>query len=144
MLALTQTPSLRMGRCVRTYVGRTALDFSRVLEQHAGYCRALAACGAAVRVLEVNAHFPDGVFLEDTAVVLDELAILASMGTASRRGEPAGIEQILSEHRGILRIHPPGQLEGGDVLQIGRRLLVGLSSRTNAAGIEAVAAPAGP
>ena len=71
MLALTQTPSLRMDLGVRTYVGREQLEFSRVLDQHAGYCRALAAAGASVRVLEVNSRFPDGVFIEDTAVILD-------------------------------------------------------------------------
>ena len=140
MLALAQAPSLRMDLGVRTYVGRTALEFSRVLDQHAGYCRALADCGAQVRVLEVNAHFPDGVFIEDTAVVLDEIAVLASMGTASRRAEPPGVEQALQEYRDVVRLDAPANLEGGDVLRIGRRLLVGLSSRTNAAGIEALTA----
>lgn len=140
MLALAQAPSLRMDLGVRTYVGRTALEFSRVLDQHTGYCRALADCGAQVRVLEVNAHFPDGVFIEDTAVVLDEIAVLASMGTASRRAEPPGVEQALQEYRDVVRLDAPANLEGGDVLRIGRRLLVGLSSRTNAAGIEALTA----
>lgn len=140
MLALTQTPSLRMDLGVRTYVGRTGLDFARALSQHADYCRALVGCGAAVRVLEVNAHFPDGVFVEDTAVVLDEVAILAAMGTHSRRAEPAGVEQVLGEYRELARIELPATLEGGDVLRIGKRLLVGLSSRTNAAGIAALTA----
>ena len=140
MLALAQAPSLRMDLGVRTYVGRTAIEFTRVLDQHPGYCRALAECGAQVCVLEVNAHFPDGVFIEDTAVVLDELAILASMGTASRRAEPGGIEQTLRAYRDVVRLELPATLEGGDVLRIGRRLLVGLSSRTNAAGIEALTA----
>src|SRR5512144_374868 len=104
MLALTQTPSLRMDLGVRTYVGRTGLDFARALSQHADYCRAIVGCRAAVRVLEVNAHFPDGVFLEDTAVVLDEVAILAAMGTPARRAEPAGVEQVLGEYRELARI----------------------------------------
>lgn len=143
MLALTQTPSLRMDLGVRTYVGRTEIDFSRALDQHADYCRLLAHCGAAVRVLETNAHFPDGVFLEDAAVVLDEVAIMASMGTAARRGELPGIELVLSEYREIDRIELPALLEGGDVLRIGRKLLVGLSARTDAAGVAALAAIAG-
>src|SRR5215204_6613896 len=138
MLALAQTPSLRMDLGVRTYVGRTRLDFSKALDQHAGYCRALAHCGAAVRVLEINSHFADGVFIENTAVVLDEGAILASMGTASRRGEPPRIEQILREYREVAQIELPAMLEGGDVLRIGKRLLAGLSSRTNVAGIAAL------
>jgi dimethylargininase len=139
MLALAQTPSLRMDYGVRTYVAREAIDFTQVLAQHAGYCRTLANCGAAVRVLEINSHFADGVFIEDTAVVLDEVAILASMGTASRRGEPAGIEQVLREYREVVRIEPPAMLEGGDVLRVGKTLLVGLSTRTNAAGVSALA-----
>lgn len=143
MLALAQTPSLRMDYGVRTYVAREAIDFPRVLAQHADYCRALANCGAAVRVLEINSHFADGVFIEDTAVVLDEAAILASMGTASRRGEPAGIEQVLRDYREVVRIDPPAMLEGGDVLVVGKKLLVGLSSRTNAAGVAALAEIAG-
>ena len=143
MLALTQTPSLRMDLGVRTYVGRTEIDFSRALDQHAEYCRLLAGCGAAVRVLETNAHFPDGVFLEDTAVVLDEVAIVASMGTSARRGELPGIELVLREYREVERIELPALLEGGDVLRIGRKLLVGLSDRTDAAGIAALAALAG-
>ncbi len=144
MLALTHTPSLRMDLGVRTYVGRQPLDFSRALDQHAAYCRALAACGAEIRVLEVNSRFPDGVFIEDTAVVLDEIAILASMGTPERCAEPAGIEQALREHRQIARIAPPATLEGGDVLQLGKTLLAGLSRRTNRAGIDSLAQIAGP
>ena len=101
MLALAQTPSLRMNYGVRTYVSREELDFSRVLSQHAAYCRGLAHCGVQVRVLEINSHFADGVFIEDTAIVLDEVAILASMGTASRRGEPPGIEPVLREYREV-------------------------------------------
>src|SRR5262245_25640184 len=120
MLALAQTPSLRMDYGVRTYVAREAIDFTQVLAQHANYCRTLAKCGAAVRVLEINSHFADGVFIEDTAVVLDEVAILASMGTASRRCEPAGVEQILCEYRDVVRIEPPATLEGGDVLRVGK------------------------
>ena len=143
MLALAQTPSLRMDYGVRTYVAREPIDFAQVLAQHAGYCRTLANCGAAVRILEINSHFADGVFIEDTAVVLDEVAILASMGTASRRGEPAGIEQVLREYREVLRVDPAVMLEGGDVLQVGKSLLAGLSSRTNAAGVAALAAIAG-
>jgi dimethylargininase len=144
MLALTQTPSLRMDLGVRTYVGREQLDFSRVLDQHAGYCRALAAAGAGVRVLEVNSRFPDGVFLEDTAVILDKLAIVASMGTPARTEETLGVEQVLREYRDVVRLAPPAKLEGGDVLQVGKTLLVGLSQRTNSAGSEALSQVAKP
>jgi dimethylargininase len=91
-------------------------------------------------VLDVNRDHPDGVFIEDTAVVLDEAAILASMGAPARRQEPAGVEPVLREYRVIRRIELPATLEGGDVLRVERTLLVGLTRRTNAAGAEALAA----
>ena len=93
-----------------------------------------------LRRLDVNGQLPDCAFIEDTAVVLDEVAVLASMGTQSRRTEPAAIELELRRYRSIDRIHPPATLEGGDVLRVGRTLLVGLSSRTNQAGVTALAA----
>ena len=85
---------------------------------------------------ERQLEFPDCAFVEDTAVVLDEVAILASMGTSSRRAEPAGIADELSRYREICRVRPPATIEGGDVLRVGRTLLVGLSARTNRAGVD--------
>jgi dimethylargininase len=98
----------------------------------------LRRCGAEVCILDMNRALPDCVFIEDTAIVLDELAVLASMGTESRRAEPAGIEPELRKYRDVHRIEAPAALEGGDVLQVGRTLLVGLSSRTNTAGVRAL------
>lgn len=99
----------------------------------------LEDCGVRVRTLDVNTALPDGVFVEDTAVVLDEVAIMCPLGTPSRQGEAAGIEPELARYRPIVPVEPPATLEGGDVLRIGRTLLVGLSSRTNAAGVEELA-----
>ena len=104
----------------------------------------MQALGTDVRTLTANRDLPDCVFIEDTAIILDELAVLASMGTDSRRGEPAGIEAALSPHREIRRIERPAAIEGGDVLRVGRTLLVGISSRTNRAGVAALAAIAAP
>lgn len=143
MLALTHPPSPRMNECQRTFVAREAIDAAQAAQQHAAYCRTLLDCGADVRLLSVNSDEPDCVFLEDTAVVLDEVAMLCPMGTAARRGEPARVEPVLAELRPIERIDLPATLEGGDVLRIGRTLLVGSSPRTNAAGIEALARIAG-
>jgi dimethylargininase len=143
MLALTHCPSLKLAHCQRTFVEAAAIDLALAEEQHAAYCRALADCGLTVRVLDVNQGEPDGVFLEDTAVVLDEVAMICSMGTAARRAEPTRIEPVLAEYLPIERIELPATLEGGDVLRIGRTLLVGRSPRTSSAGIEALAAIAG-
>lgn len=143
MIALTHLPSPRLAECQLTYVARDAIDLARALRQHAAYCRMLADCGASVVQLDVNQHEPDGVFIEDTAIVLDELAIVCRPGAESRRNEPAGVEAALAVHRPVARINAPATLEGGDVLRVGRTLLAGLSSRTNRAGIEQLAAIAG-
>ena len=139
MLALVHPPSGQLATGQRTHVAREPVDFRLAQAQHAAYCRLLAACGAQVHLLDVNDDEPDGVFLEDTAVILDECAILCSMGTQARRREPLTIESVLRDHREVRRIELPATIEGGDVLRIGRRLLVGLSSRTNVAGIETLA-----
>jgi dimethylargininase len=139
MLALTHLPSPCMADCLRTDANGPAIDQELALQQHARYRELLARCGAAVQVLDMNAAFPDCVFIEDTAIVLDELAILCSLGHPSRRGEAAGVEPQLRRHREVRRIELPATIDGGDVLRIGRRLLVGLSERTNAAGAEALA-----
>jgi dimethylargininase len=140
MLALTHLPSPRINNAERTYVAPSAVDYDRALRQHADYCQMLRRCGLSVRTLDVNRDWPDCVFIEDTAIVLDEIAVLASMGVESRRAEPAGIEPVLKEYRQVYRLEPGETLEGGDVLQIGHTLLVGLSSRTNSAGVTALEA----
>ena len=143
MLAITHTPSPRLTDCQLTFVARTAIDYDRAVRQHADYCRVLGECGASVSTLNVNADLPDSVFVEDTAVVLDEVAIMCQLGASSRRAETAGIEPELARYRPIEQIEFPATLEGGDVLRVGRTLLVGLSSRTNTAGVESLARIAG-
>jgi len=93
----------------------------------------------SVEVLDGNLDLPDSVFVEDTAVVLDELAVLTPMGAPSRRGESALIAAELSRHRRVERIEEvAAKLEGGDVLRVGRRLFVGLGTRTDEAGASAL------
>jgi dimethylargininase len=125
---------------LRTYVARGEIDCSRALREHQEYCRLLRQCGADVRTLDVNRDLPDCAFIEDTAIVVDEVAVLASMGEEARRAELAGIEPELRKYRPVQRVEAPATLEGGDVLRVGRTLLVGLSLRTNAAGVSALEA----
>jgi dimethylargininase len=134
-LAITHAPSPKMEQGQRTHIGRRAIDFARACRQHEEYCQRLRDCGAEVQVLDVNREWPDSVFVEDTAIVLDEVAVLASMGAESRRGEAAGIEGELHKHREVERFTLPATIEGGDVLRVGRTLLIGMSSRTNRAGV---------
>ena len=139
LLAITHSPSPRMHECQRTYVEHKSVDYEAARRQHAAYCRKLEGLGVTVRTLSVNQVYPDCAFIEDVAIVLDEVAVLASMGTESRLREPLGIEKELSLFREVCWIEPPAAIEGGDVLRVGRTLLVGLSSRTNRAGGAALA-----
>src|SRR5205823_2229458 len=104
MLALTHVPSPNMDHGQRTHVARVSIDYDLAVQQHEAYCRMLRACGAEVRTLDVNRALPDSTFIEDTAVVLDEVAVLASMGTEARRGELPGIETELWKYRDVYRI----------------------------------------
>lgn len=139
IIALTHAPSPNLNACELTHAARLPIDHALAVKQHAAYGEMLRQGGAEVRTLTANLALPDSVFIEDTAIVLDEVAVLASMGAKSRSAEPAGIEPELARYRDIERVVPPATIEGGDVLRVGRKLLVGVSSRTNRAGIEALA-----
>jgi dimethylargininase len=138
MIAITHVPSPNMDRCELTHVERAPIHYGRACEQHAAYCDMLRECGATVVTLDVYRYLPDCCFVEDTAVVLDEVAVLTPMGTESRHGEPVGIEPEVRRYRDVVRVELPATLEGGDVLHAGRTLLVGETARTNRAGIEAL------
>jgi dimethylargininase len=126
-----------MARGQRTHVARVAIDHDLALQQHDAYRQMLRDRGVHVIALDVNRDLPDGTFVEDTAVVFDEAAVLTSMGIEARRPELAGVEPELGKYRALHRIEPPANIEGGDVLRVGRTFLVGLSARTNRAGVEA-------
>jgi dimethylargininase len=138
-VALTRKPSPLLERGERTHVGRDAIDFTKALQQHDAYRAALAELGANVTRLEDADAFPDGVFVEDTALVLDEAGIMMRPGAASRRGEVQGIGEVLERYRELFVIAPPATIDGGDIVVAGKRILVGQSARTNAAGIAALA-----
>lgn len=115
-------------------MNRTPIDLSLANRQHAAYCTLLRECGAAVTTLDVNAEHPDSVFIEDTAIVLDEVAVLTRPGALSRRDEPDAIEPELGKYRTLRRITAPATLDGGDVVVVDRTILVGASARTNEDG----------
>lgn len=125
-----------MSECQLTHLARAPIDVSRAAEQHLAYEKQLEALGCEVCSLPAEPELPDSVFVEDAAVVFDELAFLARPGAESRRAEVASIAQALKPYRKLARIEPPGTLDGGDVLRVGKRVFVGLSRRTNQAGIE--------
>jgi dimethylargininase len=144
MNALANRPSPALAAAELTFLERDPIDVATALRQHDAYVATLRAAGLDVEVLDVNRECPDSVFVEDVAVILDEVALMTTMGTPSRRAEVAGMRAAIARYRDVVDMHLPATLEGGDVLRVGRRLFVGLSTRTNQAGVEALRAVAGP
>jgi dimethylargininase len=109
-------------------------DFEKALQQHSAYCDALIGCGLELIVLESDERYPDGCFVEDTAIVTSEVAVITRPGAESRIGEEAEISEILSQFRKIETIKLPGTLDGGDVLRVENHFFTGISGRTNMDG----------
>ncbi len=130
-IAITREVSATIGRCQLTFRRRTPIDVARARMQHRAYEQCLASLGCTVQHLAEEPDLPDAVFVEDTAVVLDELAVITRPGAESRRRETHGVTQALLPYRRLVCIEPPGCLDGGDVLQVGKKLYVGSSNRTN-------------
>ena len=116
-------------------------DFGKALEQHAAYCRALAACGVEVTVMSADENYPDGTFVEDTFVIADRVAIATRPGAKTRSGEVESVANAVRTFRPRLeRIEAPGTVDGGDICQFDDHFLIGLSARTNEAGAAQLAA----
>lgn len=109
-------------------------DHGLALTQFDAYAEALRAGGLSVTILAPLSAYPDAHFVEDTAVVTPEVAVITRPGAASRRGEQQYMEPEIAQHRPIVRIEEPGTLDGGDVLQVGSCFLIGVSARTNPHG----------
>jgi len=135
MIALTRPLPPSIAACELTHLQREPIDVVRATEQHRAYERALEQLGCEVRRVDAAPQMPDSVFIEDTCVVVDELAVITRPGAASRRDETVAVERALAELRPIARIEAPGTLDGGDVLRVDRRVYVGNSGRTNEEGI---------
>lgn len=133
-----------LAACELTHREREPIDLRQAFAQHAAYATLLRSLGLTVVELPADPAFPDCCFVEDTAIVVDEAALLCRPGAVSRRGEVPAVEAALAPLRRLERTEPPATLEGGDVLRIGRRLFVGRSSRTNDAGIVRLATFAEP
>jgi dimethylargininase len=144
LIALTRSLDPSIADCQLTFMDRDPIDVPRAMEQHEGYRKALGSMGAEVVNLPAGVGQPDCVFVEDNAVVLDEVAILAEMARDSRQAETTLVGQLLATQREIAWIEPPGTLEGGDVFVIGHTIYVGLSTRTNKAGAKQLASYAEP
>ena len=133
-----------MTRCELTHLPRVAIDLALAVAQHRAYEQALAALGCEVVSLPAEPDLPDSVFIEDVAIVLDEIAVVTRPGAASRRPEAAAVAEAHVPYRRVTAIAAPGTIDGGDVLRIGRRIFVGQSARSNESGIEQLRVVAWP
>lgn len=134
-IAITRAVSRSLEHCELSHLPRRRIDVDLARRQHAAYEQALRDAGCEVRQLAEQPEQPDAVFVEDTAIVLDEVAVLTRPGAASRRGEVASMAAALAGRREVVHIDAPGTLDGGDVLKLGRVLYVGSTPRSNADGI---------
>ncbi len=144
LTAITRAVSPAIVNCELSFIDRKPVDLARAQEQHHAYEKLLEKLGARVISLPAEPDLPDSMFVEDPAIVLDELAVILPLGTETRRREASSLAQALAKFRKLETISLPGTLEGGDVLRIGRKLFVGLTQRSNAEGIRQLAAILAP
>ena len=138
--ALCRTPALSVVNGIRADGGPDP-DFQGLVAEHAAYVATLRDLGLAVEVLPALEEFPDALFTEDVALTFPEGAILLRPGAPSRAGEVAHIREALAAHHAhLLEMTGPGQADGGDVLRLADRVIIGLSDRTDRAGATELAA----
>ena len=135
LTAITRAVSPAIVNCELSFIPRQPIDLQIAVAQHRAYEQLLEKLGARIVSLPPEPDLPDSMFVEDPAIVLDELAVIFPLGTESRRPEAASLAEAISKFRKIERVTLPGTLEGGDILRIGRKLFVGLTKRSNSEGI---------
>ncbi len=144
LLAITRDISPNFNQCELTHLARTPIDVALAQRQHHQYQAALRELGCEVIALSAETDLPDSVFVEDVAIVLDEIAIITRPGADSRKPEARLIAAALKPYRELRFIEAPGTVDGGDVLRVGKTLYVGISSRSNRSAIEQMQTYLGP
>ena len=139
LVAVTRDVSPGLANCQLTHLSRQTIDYHRACQQHQQYTQTLRDLGCTVLTVPTTPDLPDSVFVEDTAVVFDEVTILTRPGALSRQPEVSAMAEALAPYRAQRAIEAPGTLDGGDVLKIGRRVYVGESLRSNAEGVRQLA-----
>jgi dimethylargininase len=136
MIAITRGVARTIQHAEVTHVERQRIDYETAAAQHLDYVRMLESLGCTVIELPADDAHPDCVFIEDTAIVFDDVAVITRPGAESRRGETAAVANALTRYRPLMHIEAPATIDGGDVLVLDDRVFVGLSTRT---GEEAIA-----
>ena len=135
-LAITRQVSPRFSDCEITHIERTPIDLDTARAQHHEYTQALKRLGCEVVELPAQADLPDSVFVEDTAIVLPEAAVITRPGADSRKTETESIAQALAPLKKLVFLQEPASLDGGDVLVLGKKIYVGLSTRSNQEAVD--------
>jgi len=142
--AIVKTPGAELKDGITSQKGETP-DVHKAKEQHRIYCETLHSLGVEIHTIPCDNAYPDGVFVEDTAVVVKEAACITRPGADSRKGETSAVAAALGDfYSRFEAITEPGTLDGGDVLHIENSLYVGLTERTNAEGVEQLKKALGP
>jgi dimethylargininase len=135
MIAITRDVSPSINACELTHVQPQAIEYVVASAQHEQYRQMLASLGLEVVSIPADPAYPDCVFIEDTAIVLDDVAVITRPGAESRRGETRAVAEVLEQYRPLVHIEAPSTIDGGDVLVLDDRIYVGLSQRTNEAAL---------
>lgn len=135
-IAITRKVSPRFNECEITHIERTPIDVDTARAQHDEYVKTLSQLGCQVIELPEEPDLPDSVFVEDTAFILPEVAVITRPGADSRKPETESIARALSPHRPLVRVSAPASVDGGDVLVLGKTIYIGLSTRSNMAAVE--------
>ncbi|MCC5913884.1 MAG: hypothetical protein JJU46_05870 [Balneolaceae bacterium] len=137
-VAITRPISPKLAECELTYLDRKPIEIHLAKEQHRVYENALEKMGYTIRLLPKKPDLPDGVFVEDTAVVFPERAIITRPGAESRRPETESMAKVLQDYRDLSFIKAPATLDGGDVFVLGKHIFIGLSKRSNGEAVRQV------
>jgi len=144
LTAITRAVSPSLAQCELSFISRQPIDLAKAQAQHHAYEKLLADLGVRVISLPAEPDLPDSIFVEDPALVLDELAIIFPLGAESRRREAPSLAAALQPFRKLEHVRLPGMVEGGDILRVGRKLFVGRTARSNSDGIAQLARITGP
>jgi dimethylargininase len=139
LTAITRKVSSSLANCELSFIERKPINMEKARAQHHAYESLLEKLGAKVLSLPEEPDLPDSMFVEDPAIVLDEIAIICPLGTETRRKEAASLATALEPFRKLTYVKLPGMLEGGDVLRAGKRLFAGVTQRSSAEGIRQLA-----
>jgi dimethylargininase len=137
-IAITREISPRFNGCEITHIDRSSIDLEIAQKQYKEYVQALKELGCEVIELPAEADLPDSVFVEDTAFILSEVAVITRPGADSRKPETESIARVLQTYRDLQYIEEPATVDGGDVLVLGKEIFVGLSTRSNQAAIDQI------